>query len=102
VIFSNSKQKIIRSEVTKDHPRVKFLSMHLHTFPKQKSEQWIKPGFIDIVEFYVFTKGILDISFYHSINQKIPSTGSKHNHNVFRECATEVEILGLTNKKKKH
>ena len=52
----------------------------MHTFPEHKSEHWIKPGskllfqFLDMVEPKFFTQGILDISFYQSINQKILST----------------------------
>ena len=33
--------------------------------------------FVDILEAKVFTEGILDISFYHSLNQKILSTAYK-------------------------
>ena len=58
---------------------------NLHTFREHKSEDWIKPGskllfhFLDILETKRITEGILDIFSYHSINQKIVSTGIKKN-----------------------
>lgn len=47
----------------------------MHTFPEQKSEHWIKPGFkflfhfVYVLEFKVFLEGILGVCFYHPINQ---------------------------------
>ena len=55
----------------------------MHTFRGHKSEDWIKPGsklwfhFLGLLETKKITEGILDISFYHSINQKILSRGIK-------------------------
>jgi len=55
----------------------------LHLFPEEKSEHWIKPDskflfhFVDILGAKIFTEGILDISFYRSINQIQPSTAIK-------------------------
>ncbi len=55
----------------------------MHTFPENKSEYWIKLGsklffdFVDISELKVSIEGILDFSFYHSINLKIMSTARK-------------------------
>ncbi len=55
----------------------------LHIFPEDKSEHWIKPGlkflfyFVYTLELKFFIEGILDLSFYHSINQKILLTVRK-------------------------
>jgi len=60
----------------------------LHTFIEQKS--WMKSGLkllfhlFDILEPKVFTEGILDISVYHSTNQKILSTAE--NNYIFTIC----------------
>jgi len=66
----------------------------LHIFPEEKSEHWIKPDskllfhFVDILESKGFYKEDLDLSFYHSINQKKMSTAIKKQNNfcpgVFR------------------
>ncbi len=59
---------------------------NLHTFPEHTSYYWIKFGFVVILELNVFPEGILNVSFYHSINQKILSTDRKqtHFHHVYR------------------
>ncbi len=55
-----------------------------------KSEHWIKPGskflfdFAEILKVKGFIEGILDFSFYHSINQRILSTAMyKYNFTMF-------------------
>ena len=51
--------------------------------------------FVDTLEPEIFTEGVLDISFYHSINQKTLSTAIKKNPFLFLQalvCVTAAEV----------